>query len=104
MLFNNLIAAKHGCGADQVGTWQQPLVEVDWRKRKHHSCEFDTTSPVEPDVQEPRSLISGTAGDCCVLYAGVAQLVERNLAMVEVVSSNLITRSNYSIFSCDVAW
>ena len=32
--------------------------------------------------------------DCCVAYAGVAQLVERNLAKVEVASSSLVSRSN----------
>ncbi len=30
--------------------------------------------------------------------AGIAQLVERNLAKVEVASSNLVSRSNYSVY------
>ena len=30
-----------------------------------------------------------------VLYAGIAQLVERNLAKVEVASSRLVSRSKY---------
>ena len=31
-----------------------------------------------------------------VKYAGIAQLVERNLAKVEVASSNLVSRSKYA--------
>ena len=33
------------------------------------------------------------------LLAGIAQLVERNLAKVEVASSNLVSRSNFKIFT-----
>ena len=32
---------------------------------------------------------------CCLLYAGIAQLVERNLAKVEVASSRLVSRSRF---------
>ena len=32
--------------------------------------------------------------DQCFLCAGIAQLVERNLAKVEVASSSLVSRSN----------
>jgi hypothetical protein len=37
----------------------------------------------------------GPFGAKLLQYAGIAQLVERNLAKVEVASSNLVSRSNF---------
>ena len=37
-----------------------------------------------------------------VFQAGIAQLVERNLAKVEVASSNLVSRSIFCIISLDI--
>ena len=73
------------------------------RRKPHGSLHASVAQLVEQRTENPRVVGSIPTGgttqsnplDWTVPYAGVAHLVERHLAKVEVASSSLVARSNY---------